>query len=144
MNKFFLNMYNKIFCFFSQFNNTKVFVILQMITDSEVSPILDKQKNKGGRPLGSIWEDINKEVSVGSDKYSTSCKYCETTWKRGDISKLEEHLANHCQEAPATLVRKYMTKILERQDRPAKKESFQMVNKVLMIIMIQRNSPVLE
>ncbi len=116
--KNFLNMYNKTVCFFSQFNNTQVFIIVQMETDSEVSPI---QKKKGGRPLSSIWDDINKGESVGSGKYSASCKYCISTWKRGDISKLEEHLANHCQEAPATTVRKYMTKVLERQDRPSKK-----------------------
>jgi hypothetical protein len=92
-----------------------------MITDSEVSPVLDKQKYKGGRPLNSIWEDINKGESVSSGKFSASCKYCEATWKRGEVSKLEEHLSNHCKNAPASIVRKYMSKILERQDKAAKK-----------------------
>ncbi|PKB92552.1 hypothetical protein RhiirA5_444274 [Rhizophagus irregularis] len=58
-----------------------------MATDLKVSPILGKQKSKGGRPLNSIWEDINKGESVGS----------------------------------ATIVRKYMSKILERQDKVTKK-----------------------
>ena len=49
------------------------------------------------------------------------CKYCEKSWNRGEISKLEEHLSNHCQGAPADVVRKYMSKILERQDKSTKK-----------------------
>ena len=34
-------------------------ILVKMTTDSEGSLIL-KQKNKGGRPLGTIWEDINQ------------------------------------------------------------------------------------
>ncbi|GET54676.1 ribonuclease H-like domain-containing protein [Rhizophagus irregularis DAOM 181602=DAOM 197198] len=66
-------------------------------------------------------EDINKGESVGSSKFSAFCKYCKITWKRDKISKLEEHLSNHCKNAPATIVRKYMSKILERQDKVTKK-----------------------
>ena len=40
---------------------------------------------------------------------------------RGEVSKLEEHLSNHCKGAPANVVRKYMTKVLERQDKSTKK-----------------------
>lgn len=81
-----------------------------------------QKKNKGGRPLNGIWDDINKGNPVGSGKFAASCKYCDTEWTRGDVSKLEEHLANHCQRAPATVVRKYMTKVMERQDKlPSKK-----------------------
>lgn len=79
------------------------------------------QKNKGGRPLSTIWEDINQGQAVAPGKFSASCKYCETTWKRGELSKLEEHLSNHCQGAPADVVRKYMSKVLERQDKTTKK-----------------------
>ena len=81
----------------------------------------DLQKHKGGRPLGEVWEDINQGQAVAPGKFSASCKYCEKIWKRGEISKLEEHLSNHCQKAPPDIVRKYMTKILERQDKASKK-----------------------
>ncbi|GET55701.1 ribonuclease H-like domain-containing protein [Rhizophagus irregularis DAOM 181602=DAOM 197198] len=81
----------------------------------EDSPI--KMKNRGGRPPNSIWEDINKGEAVGSGKFAASCKYCKNTWSRGEVSKLEEHLSNHCPDAPAAVVRRYMTKVMERQDK---------------------------
>ncbi|GBC19251.2 ribonuclease H-like domain-containing protein [Rhizophagus irregularis DAOM 181602=DAOM 197198] len=59
----------------------------------EDSPI--KIKNRGGRPPNSIWEDINKEEAVGSGKFAASCKYY----------------------APAAVVRRYMAKVMERQDK---------------------------
>ena len=90
-----------------------------MILDSE-NPI-SNQKNKGGRPLGTIWEDINQGQSVASGKFSASCKYCVEAWNHGEVSKLEEHLSNHCKGASANVIRKYMTKVLEHQDKSTKK-----------------------
>jgi hypothetical protein len=81
----------------------------------EDSPI--KKKNRGGRPPNSIWEDINKGEAVGSGKFAASCKYCKNTWSCDEVSKLEEHLSNHCPDAPAAVVRRYMTKVMERQDK---------------------------
>ena len=78
-------------------------------------------KNKGGRPPNSIWEDITKGNHVGLGKYKATCKYCNFSWSRGDVSKLEEHLANHCSDAPASTVRNYLTKVLEREDKANKK-----------------------
>lgn len=96
-----------------------------MFTELADEPISQK-KNKGGRPLNGIWEDINKGASVGSGKFAASCKYCDAKWNRGDVPKLEEHLSNHCKTAPAAVVRKYMTKVLERQDKfPSKKRKLE-------------------
>ncbi|GET54651.1 ribonuclease H-like domain-containing protein [Rhizophagus irregularis DAOM 181602=DAOM 197198] len=81
----------------------------------EDSPI--KKKNREGQPPNSIWKDINKGEAVGSGKFAASCKYCKNTWSRGEVSKLEEHLSNYCPDAPAAVVRKYMTKVMERQDK---------------------------
>ena len=102
-------------------NFTVYSIVVKMTLDSE-NPI-SNQKNKGGRPLGTIWEDINQGQSVTLGKFSASCKYCEKAWNRGEVSKLEEHLSNHCKGASANVVRKYMTKVLERQDKSTKKES---------------------
>ncbi|GBC13550.1 ribonuclease H-like domain-containing protein [Rhizophagus irregularis DAOM 181602=DAOM 197198] len=81
----------------------------------EDSPI--KKKNRGGRSPNSIWEDINKGEAVGSGKFAASCKYCKNTWSRDEVSKLEEHLSNHCPDTPAAVIRRYMTKVMERQDK---------------------------
>ncbi|GBC23186.2 ribonuclease H-like domain-containing protein [Rhizophagus irregularis DAOM 181602=DAOM 197198] len=59
----------------------------------EDSPI--KKKNRGGQPPNSIWEDINKGEAVSSGKFAASCKYY----------------------APAAVIRRYMTKVMERQDK---------------------------
>lgn len=80
----------------------------------------ERDKNKG-RPLSSVWDEITRGNHVGSGKYQATCNYCNTTWSRGDVSKLEEHLANHCSEAPASIVRKYLNKVLEREDKVSKK-----------------------
>ncbi|GBC23526.2 ribonuclease H-like domain-containing protein [Rhizophagus irregularis DAOM 181602=DAOM 197198] len=79
------------------------------------SPI--KKKNREGRPPNSIWEDINKGEAVSSGKFATSCKYCKNIWSHSKVSKLEEHLSNHCPDAPAVVVRRYMTKVMEWQDK---------------------------
>jgi hypothetical protein len=114
-----------IFILSSIINSEKIIrnILVKMTTDSETTtvPAVPKQKNKGGRPLSTIWEDINQGQVIAPGKFSASCKYCETTWKRGELSKLEEHLSNHCKRAPADIVRKYMHKILERQDKSNKK-----------------------
>ena len=68
-------------------------------------------------------------------KFSASCKYCEEAWNCEEVSKLEEHLSNHCKDAPANVIRKYMTKVLECQDKSTKKESSRVVvNKIFTII----------
>jgi hypothetical protein len=94
-------------------------------TDSIDLIDLTQKKHKGGRPPSSIWEDINKGKSVGTGKFAASCKYCDNTWPRGDVARLEEHLSNHCSGAPAAIVRKYMGKVLERQDKPSKKRKLE-------------------
>jgi len=111
-------------------------IVVKMTLDSE-NPI-SNQKNKRGRPLGTIWEDINQGQSVALGKFSASCKYYEKAWNRGEVSKLEEHLSNHCKGALANVIRKYMTKVLEHQDKLTKKESSRVViNKIFTIIMTQ-------
>ena len=87
-------------------------------------PIPVQKKNKGGRPLNSVWEDIQQEEHVGSEKFSASCKYCNSTWTHGEISKLDEHLSNYCRSALAAVVRKYMTKVMEQQDKSSKKKVY--------------------
>src|SRR5256885_439340 len=46
-------------------------IVVKMILDSE-NPI-PNQKNKGGRLLKTIWENINQGQSVISNKFSVAC-----------------------------------------------------------------------
>jgi hypothetical protein len=92
----------------------------------------EKNKNRGGRPPSFIWEDITRGSHVGSGKYQATCKYCNFSWARGDVSKLEEHLANHCSEAPASVVRRYLSKVLEREDKTNKKRKIVANNQLTM------------
>ena len=50
-------------------------IVVKMTLDSE-NPI-PNQKNKRGRPLGTIWKDINQGQSVAPCKFFALCKYCE-------------------------------------------------------------------
>ena len=52
-----------------------------MTTDSETTtvPAVSKQKNKEGRLLSTIWEDINQGQVITLDKFFALCKYCEIT-----------------------------------------------------------------
>jgi hypothetical protein len=93
---------------------------------------LKKNKYRGGKPLGSIWEDITRGSNVGSGKYQAICKYCSFFWSRGDVSKLEEHLANHYSEAPASVIRRYLSKVLEWEDKANKKRKSVGNNQLIM------------
>uniref|UniRef100_U9TCZ2 DUF659 domain-containing protein n=2 Tax=Rhizophagus irregularis TaxID=588596 RepID=U9TCZ2_RHIID len=55
-------------------------------------------------------------------------KYLSET---GDVSKLEEHLTNHCLEALASVVRRYLSKVLE-QDKTNKKRKIIANNQLTM------------
>ena len=103
---------------------TVSFIKTHFKMSNELTEDSSTQKNRGGRPLNSIWEDIQQGASVAPGKFAATCKYCGASWSRGEIPKLEQHLSNHCSEAPGSVVRKYMTKILERSDKPSKKRKF--------------------
>ena len=105
---------NFLLIFTLQHNKKAYFKMSNEPTDSPI------KKKRGGRPLGSIWEDIQQGEPVAPGKFSATCKYCGAHWTRGDIPKLEQHLSNHCPEAPGSIVRMYMTKIIERKDKPSK------------------------
>src|SRR4051794_18817125 len=83
-------------------------------------PTSISKKNRRGRLLNSIWEDIEQEESIGSRKFLASCKFCSCEWKCGEISKLEKHLANHCEKASSKIIRKYMTTIIKYQNKTNK------------------------
>ena len=54
-------------------------------------------------------------------KFRAECKYCLAKWKRGETVVLEEHLANHCPNAPVLVLRSYMAKLKDRVNISNKK-----------------------
>ena len=80
-----------------------------------------KEKNVSGRPLGVIWNHFRKGESVGPGKFKAECKYCSSKWNRGETPVLEEHLANHCPNAPTFVLREYMAKVGTRINTSNKK-----------------------
>ena len=80
-----------------------------------------KEKNVGGRPLGSIWNHFIKKESVGPGKFTAECKYCSSKWNRGETPVLEEHLASHCSNVSTSIIREYMAKIGTRVNASNKK-----------------------
>ena len=79
------------------------------------------QKNLGGRPLGAIWQHFNKGENIAPGKFKADCKYCSSKWSRGETPVLEEHLASHCSNAPALVIREYMQKVAMRSNTSSKK-----------------------
>lgn len=74
-----------------------------------------KEKNLGGRPLAAVWLHFERKEKVGPGKYGAKCKYCSAEWKRGEVTVLEEHLANHCSNVPTLVLREFMEKIKNRE-----------------------------
>ena len=86
-----------------------------LLNEAEQTRSKKKEKNVGGRPLGTIWHHFERKETVSPGKFGAECKYCSNTWRRGETPVLEEHLANHCSNAPALVLREYLTKVSQRE-----------------------------
>lgn len=54
-------------------------------------------------------------------KFGAICKYCETNWKRVEVSTLKEHLASHCKHVPVLVLREHMQKVTTRENAKKRK-----------------------
>ena len=80
-----------------------------------------KEKNPGGRPLSSVWTHFERIMTETAGKFGAICKYCETNWKRVEVSTLEEHLASHCKHVPVLVLREHMQKVTTRENAKKRK-----------------------
>lgn len=89
----------------------------QQNENEQTQKLKNKKKDKSvdGRPLGTIWLHFERKETVALGKFGAKCKYCSAVWKRKETPVLEEHLANHCSNVPALILREYMTKVMERE-----------------------------
>jgi hypothetical protein len=55
-------------------------------------------KNKGGRPLGKIWEWFIKGDQTSKGYYEATCSFCDYNWTTGKPAKLKRHLAYDCKK----------------------------------------------
>ena len=79
-------------------------------------------KRNGGRQKWDYWEHFER-VDPTPDGYAKAiCKYCEKSWYRGEKAILIGHIANHCEEAPSYLIRKYLTTMNETVSSGASKK----------------------
>src|SRR5947207_7723785 len=115
-----LDLYTCTFFFYK-----KIFsriIKFKMEASNEVYEINDPvTKNVGGRPLSQIWNNFIKGNVVATGKIEAECKYCKSKWKRGELPVMEEHLASHCKDVPATIIREYMGKVEARENTSNKR-----------------------
>ncbi|CAI2201734.1 19647_t:CDS:1, partial [Funneliformis geosporum] len=71
--------------------------------------VLNKKKG-GGRPLNEIWKHFERFPTETPGKFRACCNFCLLELKCAEIVALEEHLANHCPNAPGLILREYMQK----------------------------------
>ena len=60
-----------------------------------------------GRPKNEVWEHYQQNITDSEGHALATCTYCGLRFTRGEITVLQGHLANHCKEVPASVIRKY-------------------------------------
>jgi len=80
-----------------------------------------KCKGKGGRPQNEIWTYFTQGDRDLEGHASATCNYCQHKYTRGNVVILQGHIANHCMEAPISLVRKYQESLEESNTPRGKK-----------------------
>jgi hypothetical protein len=66
-------------------------------------------KAKPRRPRDEVWTYYSEGERNKESHTSAKCNFCDVKYSRADISVLKGHLANHCQSAPGSVIRKYQT-----------------------------------
>ena len=64
-------------------------------------------------------ESFIKGNVVAPGKFEAECKYCKS--KCGELPVMEEHLASHCKNVPATIIREYLGKVEARENTSNKR-----------------------
>jgi|GEM_PF-1010360 len=55
-------------------------------------------KNKGGRPIGKIWDYFIKGEQIYKGYYTATCSFCEAFWNTAKPIKLKRHIAYECKK----------------------------------------------
>lgn len=92
--------------------------VILKIMDSEFVLVVEPQpqeqnKRPGGRPKGDFWEHFERLDPTSDGHAKAICKYCGKSWYRGEKTILVGHIANHCEEAPSSVIREYLMKMNE-------------------------------
>lgn len=64
-------------------------------------------KTKPGRPKNEVWEYYIEGVRDSEGHASAECNFCQIRYSRAEVELLKGHLANHCPNAPGSIIRKY-------------------------------------
>jgi hypothetical protein len=65
-------------------------------------------KSKGGRPRDEVWTYFTQGERDSEGHASAVCSFCNIKYNRAEMTVLKGHLANHCSQAPADIIRKYL------------------------------------
>jgi len=82
-------------------------------------------KKKRGRRQDEVWIHYIQGERDKDGHASSKCTYCNQDLGRGDITAMQGHLANHCQEAPGPVIRQYQNFFEDKQTKSKKKCSNQ-------------------
>ena len=78
---------------------------------------------KRGRPKDSVWTYYQEGERDSQGHASAICNFCNIKYSRAEISVLKGHLANHCMEAPGSMIRTYQNFFEEKTKKKRKFEN---------------------
>ena len=76
---------------------------------------------KRGRPVDEVWSHYEQGERDPEGHVNATCNYCHVKFSRGELTYIKGHLANHCKEAPAKVIRQYQTIFEEKQSKKKRK-----------------------
>jgi hypothetical protein len=71
--------------------------------DSTPTPIIPSKRERG-RPKDDVWSHYEQGERDSQGHASATCKYCNKKYNRDDTMILKAHLANHCKDAPGSVI----------------------------------------
>jgi hypothetical protein len=81
---------------------------------------MNASKKERGRPKDNVWDHYEQGERNSQGHASATCKYCSMKYNRGEMTILKTHLANHCKEAPGSVIRVFQNNFEEKAKKKRK------------------------
>ena len=76
---------------------------------------MSSNKGKAGRRQDDVWEYFDKKPLKSASHFSGECNFCHQKWTRAYVNKLQNHLANGCNDCPEE-IQNYWLEIITAKD----------------------------